>query len=468
MPSARRNSGEAELNREFAIAASVLKRDAAKTDYIVLPLFAGLLARITLATAMDESDEPGAEDDELSSMAQAILDDSQVEHDAAWSESPDRYGRIAEFVLGAWSLLDALVPLSYSAMELGPYRKGLGEKADVAAVVEWLKANPGASTFEQLLIAARGVSSTEARRDEHPLLGNATRGIRVELASRLRAAGTTRWPEIVRLSAAEWNADNLGRFALVLAEMTDDLLYSLTDAVMPKPELDTGEHTGAEDHQPPADVTTRDSSAPTDGPAVAAIQAELRETLARKTTLEQQIATLRHERDEQADRHARADSRVDALTEETHKLRARITDLEFRLLLVTRERDDLASLIFTEEQPAPADPDVAAHTLAGRRVLLYTGQAAADAREAMRQAFFDSGAAEVDCYWTNKSLGPDRVPPDRIVVIDVTFMSHATANRVDAMARRSKAQLCYTKAGSARIAQDVAARLVARGKTALH
>jgi hypothetical protein len=105
---------------------------------------------------------------------------------------------------------------------------------------------------------------------------------------------------------------------------------------------------------------------------------------------------------------------------------------------------------------------VAVAELAGKRVVLYTAQAAADAREAMRRSFFDLSAAEVDCYWTDKGFGPDRIPPDRIVVIDVSFMSHSAANRVVTSARKSGAWYCLTRHGAGMIARVVAARLLAR------
>ena len=468
----RRRREKSHRNQDIAIAASVLKRDAAKTDYIVVPLFAGLLANIALlvqSLGPDDGD-PFEETPDLPAAARVILDDSQADDDSAWAEGTDRYTRTLEFVLAAWPLIFALTSRPYMEVQLAPYWDGIGEKDDVVAATEWLKANPQAPLLLTLLIAGQGVSVADSRRDEHPLFANSTRGIRVELARRLRDVGATRWPQVVRLAAAAWNADTLGRLALDQAASAEAYLEALSRVAAADEELDLAfddDPFGDPDHPDSGIAATTtaqpdSSTSSTDVDALSAMRSQLEQTLARKETLEQQVATLRRERDAQADRHARSESHVGTLTEQIGGATERIKELEFQLLVATRERDELARLIFTDEQTAPADPEVLARALVGRRVLLFTGQAVAGAREDMRRAFFDVGAAEVECYWTDKSVGPERVPPDRLVVIDVSFMSHSNANRIDAMARRSKAWVCYTKAGSARIAQDVAARFVSR------
>jgi hypothetical protein len=78
------------VDQDFTIASSVLKLDAAKTDYMVLPLFAGLLARVALASKMEEVDGTTSSDvDDLAAMSRAGFEESQpVAHHAkqTWTE----------------------------------------------------------------------------------------------------------------------------------------------------------------------------------------------------------------------------------------------------------------------------------------------------------------------------------------------------------------------------------------------
>jgi hypothetical protein len=90
-------------------------------------------------------------------------------------------------------------------------------------------------------------------------------------------------------------------------------------------------------------------------------------------------------------------------------------------------------------------------------VLVFTGAEAADARAAFAQSFRALGAADVDCYWADRSRGPDQFPADAIVAVDVTFMGHSTWNAIQDRARAAGAWCYWGRHGAATLSRATAA-----------
>ena len=89
---------------DYALANSVLMRDRTKTQYLVLPLAAGVLARCVLARSLELPVE-----DDLSevwphweSSARELLARCDSTEDEQWATDADRYGRVADFAHAAW------------------------------------------------------------------------------------------------------------------------------------------------------------------------------------------------------------------------------------------------------------------------------------------------------------------------------------------------------------------------------
>jgi hypothetical protein len=90
-------------------------------------------------------------------------------------------------------------------------------------------------------------------------------------------------------------------------------------------------------------------------------------------------------------------------------------------------------------------------------VLVFTGAENADARAAFAESFRDLGASQVDCYWADRSRGPDVFPANAIVAVDVSFMSHATWNAIQDRARAAGAWFYWGKHGAATLSRATAA-----------
>src|SRR5437868_14253990 len=83
-----------------AYSAKVLKRDCGRTDYIVLPLAAAVLAQ--LVDAMPEREQADAEHADQLDRARAVLAVADTD-DAAWEDAAV-YGMVADFALMAWDV----------------------------------------------------------------------------------------------------------------------------------------------------------------------------------------------------------------------------------------------------------------------------------------------------------------------------------------------------------------------------
>jgi predicted RNase H-like nuclease (RuvC/YqgF family) len=195
----------------------------------------------------------------------------------------------------------------------------------------------------------------------------------------------------------------------------------------------------------------------------------------RVESLESEVARLEEERRRlerevvvRSERHAGADSHAATLERELSEANERNQRLESELVELRRERDRASEDAAADLALAPDAEDASSvsrvpnDSFAGRRVLLFTGHAVASTREAMRESFFEVGAMQVDCYWTDKARGPETFPEEAIVVIDVTFMSHSDSASIQARAARVGAWCLVCRRGASLIGREAAARFLAR------
>jgi hypothetical protein len=437
---------------------TVLRRDAARTDYLVIPLIAGVLANCLLA-----EEAIGARDDDQSSaelfdLARSVRDLAAVREGNSWEDETHAYGIIANLVFCNWPGLLSWGSLSWYRVKLDI---GWRPRAshDLAAAVRALGADPPLSWTESVILAAfaaSGASGSRANKDFH-LLGKAGRQLRVVLADRMRRANLANWPAALAAAIDDWTVPTLQQLARSQAQAGDAAILYVSSL---------------EDAQANAKVHT-ESSVPPPKPEVAPPPRDTGEAQAAEQLIEDAVAEITHwrtqrdrvqqERDRLADRDARHRSHIESLDRELQSARSALKRLETELVTVREERDLFAERIaayesVAEDAPSSLPPD---DTFAGRRVLVFTGAENADAREAFAQSFRDLGASQVDCYWADRSRGPDVFPADAIVAVDVSFMSHATWNAIQDRARTAGAWSYWGKHGAATLSRATAAAWMA-------
>lgn len=427
----------------------VLRRDAARTDYLVIPLIGGVLANCFLAEQEIERDQ----DADLLDLARSVRDLAVAARGGSrWEDETHAYGIIANLVFCDWPGLLTWGSLSWHRMTLGIGWSPRSSQ-DLAAAVRFLAADPPPSWTESVILAAFAASSagTGTSRDFH-LLGKVGRPLRVVLADRLRRANLANWPAALCAAVDDWTVPTLQQLARSQSKSGDAAIHyvsDLQDAAM-------------------ADTETANSGAPRQ-PEPAPPPRDTGETQAAEQLIEGAIAEITHwrtqrdrvqqERDRLADRDARHRSHIESLDRELQSSRNAQTRLETQLAALRQERDLLAERIAGYESVAEdaTSPPPATDTFAGRRVLVFTGAENADARAAFAQGFHDLGASQVDCYWADRSRGPDVFPADAIIAVDVTFMSHSTWNAIQDRARAAGAWYYWGRHGAATLSRATAA-----------
>lgn len=173
--------------------------------------------------------------------------------------------------------------------------------------------------------------------------------------------------------------------------------------------------------------------------------------LARVSAAEREIADVRRGRD-------RAMERLKKVEAENTALRAQLAAAS-----VPEPAPDQAMAPAAPEQvissiaPVPLPP--LESVFAGRLVYLYTGIERAAAREAMAGTLEHYGATcEVFDGNRTRPLGPERFPPDALVIIETSHLCHSNSERIEARARASGAWFYVGAAGSAALAGRVAER----------
>jgi hypothetical protein len=437
---------------------NVLRRDAARTDYLVIPLIAGVLANCVLAEAIERPDNDSAE---LLDLARSVRDLAAAARDGkSWEDETHAYGIIANLVFCNWPGLLSWGSLSWQRVKLGIGWR-LRASTDLAAAVRALGAEPLPSWTESVILAAfaaSGAPGARATNDFH-LLAKAGRPLRVVLADRMRRANLANWPAALTAAIDDWTVPTLQRLALSLAQAGDAaILYvsSLEDAAKAKAMIATESSPPTQPEPPPA-PPSRDTG------ETEAAEAMIKEAVAEIDHWRTQRDRVQQERDRLADRDARHRSHIESLERELQSSRSAQSRLETQLATVRQERDLFAERIAAYESVAEDTPSspVATDTFAGRRVLVFTGAENADARAAFAEGFRDLGATQVDCYWADRSRGPDVFPADAIVAVDVSFMSHPTWSAIQERARAAGAWCYWGKHGSATLSRATAAAWIA-------
>jgi hypothetical protein len=434
---------------------NVLRRDAGRTDYLVIPLIGGVLANCFLADEVIEGPKHDIAP-ELLENARAIRDLATAARDGkSWEDETHAYGIIANLVFCEWPEVLSWGSVSWHRMRLDI---GWSPRAsrDLAAALRVLGADPAPSWTESVIIAAfaaSGAPGARARPNDFHLLGKAGRPLRVVLADRMRRANLVNWPAALCAAIDDWTVPTLQQLARSQARAGDaaiEYVSRVQDAERAEMEAELAA-------APPPQLELAPS--PRDTGETQAAEQLIEDAITEITHWRTQRDRAQQERDRLADRAARHRSHIESLERELQSARGALTRLETQLVSVRQERDLLAERIAAYEsvaEDAPSSPP-ATDTFAGRRVLVFTGAENADARAAFAQSFRDLGATQVDCYWADRSRGPDLFPADAIVAIDVSFMSHATWNAIQDRARAAGAWSYWGKHGAATLGRATAA-----------
>jgi hypothetical protein len=435
------------------ITNQVLRRDAARTDYLVIPLIGGVLANCLLA---EEAIEGGADDEsaELYDLARSVRDlVASAREGSSWEDETHAYGIIASLVFCNWPGLLSWGSLSWFRVRLDIGWTPRGSH-DLAAAVRALAADPPPSWTESVILAAfaaSGAPGARANKDFH-LLGKAGRQLRVVLADRMRRANLTSWPAALAAAIDDWTVPTLQQLARSQAEVGDAAIQyvaALEDAANAEADVESSEAPSQPEPAPP----------PRDTGETQAAEELIKDAVVEITHWRTQHGRAQQERDKFADRDARHRSHIESLDRELKSARSAQARLETQLATIREERDTFAERIAAYEsvaEDAPTSPP-ATDTFAGRRVLVFTGAENADARAAFAESFRDLGASQVDCYWADRSRGPDVFPADAIVAVDVSFMSHATWNAIQDRSRAAGAWCYWGKHGAATLSRATAA-----------
>ena len=438
---------------------NVLRRDAARTDYLVIPLIGGVLANCYLA---DEAIEGPANDigADLLDLARSIRDLAAIARDGkSWEDETHAYGIIANLVFCHWPEL-----LSWGSVSWHRVRLDIGWRprasADLAAAVRALGTQPPLSWTESVILAAIATSAAAAgtSHDFH-LLGKIGRPLRVVLADRMRRANLGNWPAALAAAIDDWTVPTLQHLARSQAQAGDAAIQYVSALEDAKANMESDDESSVASPQP--DLAP--PLPPSDTGETEAAEQLIEDAVAEITHWRAQHDRARQERDRFADRDARHRSHIESLERELQSARSAQTRLESQLVTLRQERDTLAERIAAYESVAeemPSSPP-ANDTFAGRRVLVFTGAENADARAAFAQGFRDLGASQVDCYWADRSRGPDVFPADSIVAVDVSFMSHATWNAIQDRARAAGAWYYWGRHGAATLSRATAAAWMA-------
>jgi hypothetical protein len=437
----------------------VLRRDAARTDYLVIPLIAGVLANCLIAQEAIEG--PGDEQStELVDLARAVRDlAGAASAGNSWEDETHAYGIIANLVFCNWPGLLSWGSLSWFRVRLDI---GWSPRAahDLAAAVRALAADPPPSWTESVILAAFAASGAPGARANHDfhLLGKPGRTLRVVLADRMRRANLTTWPAALGAAIDDWTVPTLQQLSYSQSQAGDAAIHYVSD--LEEATKASAERRAESPASPPKPELT---SPPPDTGETQAAEQLIEDAVAEITHWRTQRDRVQQERDRFADRDARHRSHIESLERELHSARTALTRVETQLVAVRQERDALAERVAGYESVAEDAPSAApaTDTFAGRRVLVFTGAENADARAAFAQSFRDLGASQVECYWADRSRGPDAFPADAIVAVDVSFMSHATWDAIQDRARAAGAWCYWGRHGAATLSRATAAAWMA-------
>ena len=437
----------------------VLRRDATRTDYMIIPLIAGVMARCILAD--DSRADSDADDAALRRQAGSVVALADRGRTESWESDLHAYGILADLVFCNWPAVMSWGGVSYERVTLGlPF----GAPADqrMTAAVRFLGAQPPPSLTESVIVAVMTLVAAGGKHSEMPLLGKPGRRLRVVLADRLRREGLVTWPKILAAAVDDWTLATLERLARHNAAAGDAAIHYVIDLTQRSAGAQVAEQASALDRGE-IDGASNDAL-PVEGKAagVEASETEAAERLVEDAVAEikfwrSQRDAVQQERDTFAQRDARSRSRVESLERQLAAERVRRQVLERELAELHRERDRYVERMAAEEALLDDAPPPPTDVFAGKRVLFFTGLESADTRAALAHGFWDLGAAQVDTYWTDKTRGPDVFPADAIIAMDVSHMSHATWNALIDKAKAAGAWCYWGKHGATTMARATAA-----------
>lgn len=434
----------------------VLRRDANRTDYMVIPLIAGVMARCILA-----DDAEASAPTRLYREAKAIQELADRGRTEPWDGDLHAYGIVANLVFCNWPAAMAWGSVSYERTILRLPFSAAGDQR-MSAAVRFLGAQPPPSLTESVIVALLASMESGIGRGGVPMLGKAGRRVRVVLADRLRRDGLVTWPRILAAAVDDWTIRTVELLAqhnaaagdAALRSMIDELDQSITDI---ENEGDPAEPSGqgtASGRSENSDSRARERQPADEAEAaeqlIADAVAEIEFWRGRRDAVEK-------ERDTFAQRDARSRSRVESLERQLAAERVKRQALERELADLHAQRERYVERVAAEEALLDDAPPPAPDTFAGRRVLFFSGIENADARAALAQGFWDLGAAQVDTYWTDKTRGPDAFPGDAIIAMDVSHMAHATWSAILEKAKSAGAWWYWGKHGATTMARATAA-----------
>ena len=425
----------------------LLKRDADRSDFIVIPLAAAVLAHLAAATD-DALREPDGHLPKLAREGRAILKSAATKFDPLWRDDARRFTRVESFVLNAWFLFPTWVPPTFRDQDLTAVSPRLTLPV-LERVLAWMRVRQSASLVDTMFMAALAATATKCRPDECALLARSTRKLRVELAARLRALPDPTWPGIVRAVRTEWTTECVGRLAFDLSRASQDAVDLMVETSMALEE--------AQSNKPARRPARAKARVPKPEPRLPERDAHIE----RAAALERELAAARQQSAVDSERAGRWSARIEVLEAKLRGAEIRAREMESELETVRREQEALAAALETPADDAAPRPAIPSDALADKRILLFTGETSGDTRTELANAFYAYGAAAVTCYQADKQLGPPSVPPNTIVVIHVKFMSHSTFHTLAGVARQSRAPWYATSRGSALIGRDIAARWLA-------
>lgn len=437
---------------DFVQFTNVARRDTGNTDYIVVPLAAGVLAHLILA---EPEPDPAAEDAEetieervaAARLLAGVTDQPPTDFDI--------YREATDLVLMSWDRFHWWAPFTFRISELDA--PSIAGATHLERARAWLAAHPAASLVDSMLMAALALDDVEAKDDECPLLARSARRIRVPLAHRLRGLGDSSWAGIVRAVHDDWVSGAAERLAFHLATAAHEALYTLSRMGDRLEELETRE---AEESPP----TPAPEPAARPAPDTASLE-ELEILRARYGTLEQKHATLLEQHRSLATREARWTSRFDAQETRINELQARLRALEARLATAERERDQLLDAALPDEAIGSTTEALPADALRGRHVILFTAETSGEARAELERSFLPYGPEKVTTYHTDRDRGPAAFSGNAVVVIDIRYLPHTTYYALARAVRQAAVPWYVTRRSSSLIAHDVVSRLLSEGSS---
>jgi hypothetical protein len=455
--------------RALSPALGSLINDQRGTDSIVYPLVAGTLARCVLVSAeRHQVTLTGLSVPALAEHARLVAKLADAADDSPnWERDRDAFATIVNFVLGGWDLLLEWVPEYYVpivAKWKEPTTAGL-----LKAARTWVDRKQSRRLTELVLLSADVANRLLSKKVELvPIMAKAMRPIRVELAARLRAAELTTWPRVLRASFDDWQTDTLegllfdyagvGTLPLNMDTMLEEEMAWDDD----EPD-DPGQPDAAPAVEPSHPSEPLEPNEPREKRRLDAdAEALLDDAIAQIDRAEARSRAIEAKRLELADRYASLQGRVDRLTNDLTSARQEIAGLQSELAAVRRERDELADRMVAEEALANEATAPPATAFAGCCVYLFTGHTSGQVRDEMALRFVDYGPDDVNVYDADVNRGPDAYPPNAVVVLDTTFMSHSASDYVLSRVRASHVWCFRGAYGPGRLAKAAAAAYAAR------